>query len=71
MTRQANKREIAWCNRLQRLMDRMPHKMALVADGKLNAVDAKELKNYDTLEQFSPLQGTGDLGKCDGGDPWK
>ena len=69
MTRQANKREIAWCARLQKLMEKMPPKMALVADGQLNAVDAKEYLNYEALNTFAPLISS--LGKCDGGDPWK
>lgn len=71
MSRIANKREKAWCARLKRLMERMPPKMALVADGQLNAVDAKELKNHETLERFEPLSGIGFLGSCEGGDPWK
>ena len=71
MTRQANKREITWCDRLKRLMERMPPKMALFADGNLTAVDAKELENYEIIEHFQPLSGIGHLGSCAGGDPWK
>lgn len=70
MNRQANKREIAWCKRLQKLMEKMPHKMALFADGTLNAVDAKELLHYHELVSFQPLEGIGFIGICGGGDPW-
>jgi len=55
-------------------MEKMPPKMALFAGGsfgELTAVDAKELRNYETIEHFQPLEGIGYLGDCDGGDPWK
>lgn len=69
MTRQANKREIAWCNRLKRLMEKMPPKMILFAAGDLHAVDKKEYLNYGECDHLDWLGGIGYIGFCDGGDP--
>lgn len=68
--RKPTKEERAWCDKLRRLIKKMPTTMALFADGHLSAVDRKELDNYHDIDSFQPLH-IEDLGVCEGGDPWK
>jgi len=69
MTRKLKKYEKDWISRMERLLNKMPRKLALFADGKLKVVDAKEDENYDKIKHFLPLY-TFDV-YCGGGDPWK
>jgi len=68
--RKPTKEEQAWCSKVRSLMKKMPPTMALFADGHLEAVDRKELDNYNYIATFQPLV-MENLGICEGGDPWK
>ena len=53
--REPTKKEVAWCNKLRRLIKKMPSTISLFADGNLFAVDKEELNNYDNIDEFWSL----------------
>lgn len=71
--RHATEEETAWCNKLRRLMRKMPTTMKIFADGRLHAIDSSldtEVLHPEFGTEFQALRGVESMGDCDGGDPW-
>ncbi len=71
--RYATDAEISWCNKMRRLMKKMPGTMKLNADGSLQAVDSgldQESSHPIHGSEYQPLDGISSMGPCEGGDPW-